>query len=97
MRGIPLSNGFVAQINEWPSYPNPQTDLSHAYRFRRAQGGKAIQNRGTDLKFGNLPVKVPRLAEACTPLAEVHHHSCQSFPLDAQRCDNWRASARQVD
>lgn len=53
-----IYDGFVAQISSRTNYPNPQTDLSHADRLRRAQCCEAIQNRGTDLKLRHLSVKV---------------------------------------
>jgi hypothetical protein len=49
--------GFVAKSVK-AELSDPLTDLSHTDRLRRTQGRKTIQNRGSDLKFGNLPVKV---------------------------------------
>jgi hypothetical protein len=52
--------GFVARIFLRPDYPLPHTDLAYGYGTGYAKSCEAVQDRGTDLDRGNLPIEVAR-------------------------------------
>ena len=72
---IPLAHGavtHVAQIRRGPEYRFPWTDLSCARRDRCSKGGEAVQDRGPDLKLGDLSVEAARHAALAQELEAAH-------------------------
>ena len=52
------SAGFVAHMGMRPKFPFTWTELCHALRDWRSEGGEAVQYGGPDLKLGDLTVEV---------------------------------------
>ena len=66
------SVGFVAQIILRTRFPLPRSDLSHALRDRGSEGREAVEDRGSDLEFCDLPFEVARHDALAQQFEAVH-------------------------
>jgi hypothetical protein len=55
-----LDEGLVAQIGLRTDFPLPRADLPHGFCLGYAKSCESVEDRGADLDFRHLPIKVPR-------------------------------------